>query len=200
MRFAASSTISPTTSRSGDPAELLTRWREELERVYGGTPTRPISRALADNVRRFNIPRRYFEEIIDGVEMDLTRTRYATFEELRLYCYRVASAVGLICIEIFGYRNPAHARLRGKTRHRISAHQHHARRERGRRPRPHLSAAGRPRALRRHRGGNSAAASTAGASPPDGVRGRARALVLSRGRAGAAGRGSLLAGCAEAMR
>jgi 15-cis-phytoene synthase len=92
--------------RVRDPAALLARWREELSRVYGGEPTRAISRALADSVRRFAIPRRYFEEIIDGVEMDLSRKRYRTFEELRLYCYRVASAVGLICIEIFGYRNP----------------------------------------------------------------------------------------------
>ena len=91
---------------AGKPAELLTRWREELERVFNGSPTHPISRALAHNVRRFGIPRSYFEEIIDGVGMDLERTRYATFEELRLYCYRVASAVGLVCIEIFGYRNP----------------------------------------------------------------------------------------------
>ncbi|MGZ6227839.1 MAG: presqualene diphosphate synthase HpnD [Candidatus Binataceae bacterium] len=90
----------------GQPAKLLARWREELERVFNGSPTHAISRALAYNVRRFAIPRRYFEEIIDGVEMDLGRTRYATFEELRLYCYRVASAVGLVCIEIFGYRNP----------------------------------------------------------------------------------------------
>ena len=90
----------------GRPAELLARWREELERVFNGSPTHPISRALAHNVRRFAIPRRYFEDIIDGVEMDLGRTRYAAFEELRLYCYRVASAVGLVCIEIFGYRNP----------------------------------------------------------------------------------------------
>lgn len=90
----------------GNPAGLLARWREELERVFNGTPAHPISRALAHNVRRFAIPRRYFEEIIDGVEMDLGRTRYASFEQLRLYCYRVASAVGLVCIEIFGYRNP----------------------------------------------------------------------------------------------
>ena len=58
---------------------LLERWREELERVYGGNPTRAISRALADSVRRFSIPRRYFEEIIDGVEMDLERKRYRHF-------------------------------------------------------------------------------------------------------------------------
>lgn len=92
---------------SGDAASLLTRWREELDRVYRGEPTRAISRALADSVRRFNIPREYFAELISGVEMDLSRKRYANFEELRLYCYRVASVVGLICIEIFGYTNPA---------------------------------------------------------------------------------------------
>jgi 15-cis-phytoene synthase len=90
-----------------DPEKLLGRWREELDRVYNGVPTRAISRALADAVRRFSIPRRHFEEVIDGVEMDLSRTRYRTFDELYLYCYRVASAVGLICIEIFGYRNPS---------------------------------------------------------------------------------------------
>jgi phytoene synthase len=91
-----------------DAASLLVRWREELDRVYGGgAPTRALSRALADSARQFNIPRKYFEEIIAGVEMDLTRRRYANFEDLRLYCYRVASAVGLICIEVFGYTNPA---------------------------------------------------------------------------------------------
>jgi phytoene synthase len=89
------------------PVAMLARWREELLKVFAGTPTRPVSRALADNVGRFGIPRRYFEEVIDGVEMDLTRRRYESFDELSLYCRRVASAVGLICIEIFGYRNPA---------------------------------------------------------------------------------------------
>jgi phytoene synthase len=90
-----------------EPAQLLTRWREELDRVYAGAPTRALSRALADSARRFNIPRDLFEEIINGVEMDLSRKRYQTWEELRPYCYRVASALGLICIEIFGYRNPS---------------------------------------------------------------------------------------------
>jgi phytoene synthase len=90
-----------------EPALLLKRWREELDRVYAGAPTRALSRALADSARRFNIPRDLFEEIINGVEMDLSRKRYQTWEELRPYCYRVASALGLICIEIFGYRNPS---------------------------------------------------------------------------------------------
>ncbi len=90
-----------------EPALLLKRWREELDRVYAGAPTRALSRALADSARRFKIPRELFEEIINGVEMDLSRKRYQTWEELRPYCYRVASALGLICIEIFGYRNPS---------------------------------------------------------------------------------------------
>ncbi len=89
-----------------EPAQMLERWREELDRVYRGQPARPVSRALAASVTRFGIPREPFEEIIAGVEMDLLRSRYETFEELKLYCRRVASAVGLICIEIFGYRNP----------------------------------------------------------------------------------------------
>ena len=88
-----------------DASAMLALWREELHHVYAGSPTRAISRALAEAVRRFPIPRRYFEEVIDGVEMDLSRTRYATFADLELYCHRVASAVGLICIEIFGYAN-----------------------------------------------------------------------------------------------
>jgi phytoene synthase len=90
-----------------EPAMLLKRWREELDRVYDGTPTRALSRALADSARRFTIPRELFDEIINGVEMDLSRKRYETWDELRPYCYRVASALGLICIEIFGYRNPS---------------------------------------------------------------------------------------------
>jgi len=89
-----------------EPAAMLARWRCELDKVYGGAPSHPISTALADSVARFHIPRRYFDEVIAGVEMDLTHRRYQSFDELRLYCYRVASAVGLICIDIFGYRNP----------------------------------------------------------------------------------------------
>jgi phytoene synthase len=90
-----------------EPALLLKRWREELDRVYSGAPTRALSRALADSARRFKIPRELFEEIINGVEMDLSRKRYQSWEELRPYCYRVASALGLVCIEIFGYSNPS---------------------------------------------------------------------------------------------
>jgi phytoene synthase len=95
------------TDGVSNPAEMLTQWREELDKVFKGSPSRAISRALSDSVRRFNIPRQHFEDVIDGVEMDLTRRRYPSFDELSLYCRRVASAVGLICIEILGYRNPS---------------------------------------------------------------------------------------------
>ena len=92
---------------SRDSAALLVRWREELEGVYAGTATHPIGIALADAVRRFALPQRHFTDLIRGVEMDLSRRRYATFDELEEYCYLVASTVGLLCIEIFGRRNPA---------------------------------------------------------------------------------------------
>jgi phytoene synthase len=87
-----------------DPAVLLQRWRAELARVFAGTAEHPIGCALADAVRRFALPHQPFLDLIDGVEMDLTRRRYETFDELYQYCYRVASTVGLLCIEIFGYQ------------------------------------------------------------------------------------------------
>lgn len=85
------------------------RWRQELDVCYGGTaePATPQGRALRPFIGRFNLPRAAFEELVDGVEMDLTQSRYATFADLHQYCLRVASAVGLVCVEIFGYRDPA---------------------------------------------------------------------------------------------
>ncbi len=84
------------------PKEELARWRSELDAVYQGTPTSPIAVSLAHHVRALAIPKAYFEELIKGVEMDLDHHRYVTFDELSLYCYRVASVVGLICLHIFG--------------------------------------------------------------------------------------------------
>jgi phytoene synthase len=92
-------------ARPEQQAELA-RWREEIARVYGGAPAHPAGQRLQQAIRRFPIPRSLLEEIIAGVEMDLDHPRYETFEELYPYCYRVASAVGLACIEIFGYRDP----------------------------------------------------------------------------------------------
>jgi len=89
-----------------DPAKLLARWRDELDRVFLGTATHPIGIALADAVQRFALPRLHLTDLIRGVEMDLSRRRYQTFDELEEYCHLVASTVGLLCIEIFGHRHP----------------------------------------------------------------------------------------------
>lgn len=85
-----------------NPTEELRRWRAELDAVYAGTPTWPITISLAHHARELSIPKAYFEELIKGVEMDLLITRYKTFDELSVYCYRVASIVGLICLHVFG--------------------------------------------------------------------------------------------------
>lgn len=85
---------------------LLNTWREELGNCYAGTPHHPISFALTDAIQKFPIAQEHLAGIIDGVAMDLYRNRYRTFDELYDYCYHVASLVGLVCIEIFGYRNP----------------------------------------------------------------------------------------------
>jgi phytoene synthase len=85
----------------------LARWRHELETAFaGGSPATPQGRALAPLVKQFGLPRSAFEALIEGVEMDLRCRRYETFDDLYEYCIRVASAVGLICLEIFGYEDP----------------------------------------------------------------------------------------------
>ena len=81
----------------------LERWRAEITQVFEGSPEHPAAQRLQEAVKLFPIPREALNEIIAGVEMDLDRSTYKTFEELYPYCYRVASAVGLCCIEIFGY-------------------------------------------------------------------------------------------------
>jgi phytoene synthase len=90
---------------------------EEKRRLLGETHDRlhdsglraedPVFMALDSSAETFGIPQRYFDEIIEGVEMDLTWTRFENFDQLRTYCYGVASTVGLICIEVFGYDDPA---------------------------------------------------------------------------------------------
>jgi phytoene synthase len=87
----------------GDQRRVLAEWRAELRRAYQGRPTQPIAVRLAEVIRDFPIPREHLEAILDGVEMDIDKRRYASFEELYEYCYRVAAAVGLASIEIFGY-------------------------------------------------------------------------------------------------
>jgi phytoene synthase len=94
-------------AKEGEGARALARWRDELDRLYGaGDPLAQESRALQPYIRRFSLPQSAFADLMDGVAMDLERRRYDTFAELREYCLRVASAVGLICVEIFGYDDP----------------------------------------------------------------------------------------------
>ncbi len=83
---------------------LLHKWRLELGRALSGTSSYPLLNQLSNVAHKFNIPVEYFYELIHGMEMDLWKKRYQTFEELREYCYLVASSVGLMCREIFGYR------------------------------------------------------------------------------------------------
>ena len=83
-------------------ATKLAWWRLELERLYAGQPEHPVTRALLPILSEFNLPQEQLLEIIDGMEMDLQQARYADFTALSLYCYRVASVVGLLAAEIFG--------------------------------------------------------------------------------------------------
>ena len=85
--------------------DQLTQWRTW---VRNGTPGEPdLARELRDLMAKYRVSPEMLDEIITGVEMDLHKSSYATFSELRTYCYHVASAVGLVSIEIFGYRDPA---------------------------------------------------------------------------------------------
>ena len=87
--------------------EAVCFWRAELARCYdGGVPQTLQGRRLQPFIVRFDLPRDAFVDVIDGVAMDLDTTRYQTFDDLLEYCRRVASAVGLICIRIFGCRDP----------------------------------------------------------------------------------------------
>jgi 15-cis-phytoene synthase len=100
----------PPSAAPGDPRSApsqLARWRDELAACYGqGAPHSSQGVNLVPFIRRFSLPRDQFDAVIDGVAMDLERARYETFDDLRGYCVRVASAVGRLCIEIFGYADP----------------------------------------------------------------------------------------------
>jgi len=83
----------------------LAWWREEVERLFAGDPQHPVTRALLEPVGTMNLPAEHFLEIIDGMEMDLDYHCYPSFKDLSLYCHRVASIVGLMAAEIFGYED-----------------------------------------------------------------------------------------------
>jgi len=89
-----------------DAAKEVAMWRAEVERVFGGgQPQTPQGGALKPQAERFALSRQPFDDLVDGVEMDLHGRRYQSFDELAGYCRRVASAVGVMCIEIFGCRD-----------------------------------------------------------------------------------------------
>lgn len=88
-----------------NPYAELKYWRDEIEACYRGCPTSEFGEQLLVSIEEFDLPRQPFLDLIDGMEMDLKWHSYQSFADLREYCYRAASAVGLICIEIFGYES-----------------------------------------------------------------------------------------------
>jgi len=89
----------------GEKLSMLAEVRGRLEEAYSGAASEPLFLALADVAEKYDIPQEYFKDVISGVEWDITKHRYGDFEELRRYCYQVASVVGLISLQIFGYKD-----------------------------------------------------------------------------------------------
>ncbi|MDP3088971.1 MAG: presqualene diphosphate synthase HpnD [Methylotenera sp.] len=83
----------------------LNWWRSEIESLYQDKPQHPVSKALLGPIKTYHLDAEHFIEIIDGMEMDLNFNRYEDFKQLQLYCYRVASVVGLLSAQIFGFNN-----------------------------------------------------------------------------------------------
>ena len=83
----------------------LAWWRDEIKNLYQGKPIHPVTKALQPFVHSFQLSEEHFHEIIDGMEMDLNFNRYEDFKQLQLYCYRVASVVGILSAQIFGFNN-----------------------------------------------------------------------------------------------
>lgn len=87
--------------------EKLRKWRIEFEKSFTGHSEFALLNKLGTTISKFDITLDPFFELIKGMEMDLQKDRYKSFDDLQLYCYRVASTVGLMCIEIFGYKHPS---------------------------------------------------------------------------------------------
>jgi 15-cis-phytoene synthase len=105
MRLVDDVSDSPWTA--ADKQSGLSRWRASLDAAAAGdVSAHPILPAFADTMERFQIPSRYFHDLISGAEMDLTVGSYATFDRLREYCYRVAGTVGLTCLQVFQFEDP----------------------------------------------------------------------------------------------
>ncbi|MBF6590305.1 MAG: squalene/phytoene synthase family protein [Ktedonobacterales bacterium] len=99
--------IADETDLFPDPIAELTRWRSLLVETYAGRPSGPVMSAWADMLERFPVPLAPALDLLAGVEMDTRGVSFRTFEDLRLYCYRVAGTVGLLMTPILGYRDEA---------------------------------------------------------------------------------------------
>ena len=93
------------TSDGQVAAVKLAWWRTELSNLFAGNPQHPVAKALLPAIQKFGVSHEKLSEIIDGMEMDLTQTRYLDWAALERYCYRVAGVVGLLAAGIFGYRD-----------------------------------------------------------------------------------------------
>lgn len=93
--------------RKVNPVSDIDKLRADLANCLEGKYSSPLFIALGDSIRRYSLPIEHFHELIDGIESDLHLTRIETFDDLERYCYLVASTVGLLCVEIFGYRDKA---------------------------------------------------------------------------------------------
>ena len=87
-------------------ATKLAWWRQEIANLFAGKPHHPVSKALQPHLETFSLSEKHLGEIIDGMEMDLTQTRYLDWKGLERYCYHVAGVVGLLAARIFGFSEP----------------------------------------------------------------------------------------------
>ena len=172
-----------TPSRSGARS-----WRARFDGARAAHAAGPAPAAV--HCARSDLPRQAFEDVIDGVAMDLDTTRYDTFDDLFEYCRRVASAVGLICIRIFGCTSAAGLRVRGESRRRAAADQHPSRCRRRSGEGARLSAARGLAPVRLHRGRPDRGHGHRSRPAAAGVRMPARARLLSARDGGAATGGS----------
>ena len=101
--------VDDAVDEPSDPAVARTKlawWRAEIAQLYAGNPQHPVSKALQPMIVPYGITHERLSDIMDGMEMDLTQSRYLDYANLKLYCHRVAGVVGLLATGIFGYRNP----------------------------------------------------------------------------------------------
>lgn len=98
--------IADDPDQKTDRELLLKRWREELDDAYRGKATHPVGIALGHTVHHFHLPESIFIDLLAGIEFDLAGEAIETFDDLRQYCYRVASTVGLLVVRVLGYHNP----------------------------------------------------------------------------------------------